>query len=67
MHVLEKMTFCMILLNFTLKTLLSNAKKLVCLISSLKAILRRTKREFLLVLLSLGDDKNHKGKKKQVS
>ena len=67
MHVLAKMTFCLIILNITLKTLLPNAKELACLISSLKEILRKTKREFLLVLLSLGDAKNRKGKKKQVS
>ena len=41
MHVLAEMTFCLIPLNFTLKTLLSNAKKLACLISSPKEILRR--------------------------
>ena len=66
MHVLAKITFCLNLLNFTLKTLLSNAKKLYCLISSFKEILR-TKRELLSVLLCLRDAKNHEGRKKQVS
>ena len=63
----SKNDFCLIVLNFMLKTDLPNAKKISCLISSFKEILRRTKREFILVLLSLGDAKNCKGKKKQVS
>ena len=66
MHVLAKMTFCLILLNFTLKTLISNVKKLACLISSFEEILRRTKRDFLSVLLYLRDEKNHEGKRKKV-